>query len=79
MNIITVKPTKPIKNLKGSPLSFSGITSRTITYKITPEMNEKNIKSNSKFKGKIISKIRPKIIPINAEVASKYLRDDFST
>ena len=43
IKITTVKPTNPIKKYKGFPFSFSGITSRTTVYRITPEINENKI------------------------------------
>jgi len=49
MKINIVNPMSPIINFIGSPFSFSGITSLTIKYKMTPEMKEKKIKRSSKL------------------------------
>ena len=42
-NITTVNPTNPMRKNDGSPFSFSGMISRTIVYRMTPEMNENKI------------------------------------
>ena len=61
----TLNPRKLKRKSQGRPCSFSGITYRTIVYKMTPDMNENMRYRISRLRGKMRSRIRPAMTPNN--------------